>query len=182
LPKRLDLCDRHPMKTGVAFFSVIGALAALTACSAPKVPEVLSPGDAEAPPASSSSAAPAPSASAPTSSTPEPTVAPPKAGAITMEEDEGCTKVAAAFEQKARPKIKECYREGKKLNPVLEGGIRIVINVDAFGKLGAVKTQDVTLPDAVAKCMVKAVQATPFDDATQCKRKGITLPIQFPTK
>ncbi len=170
------------MKTGVAFFCVFGTVAGLSACSAPKVPDALSPGDAEAPPASSSSALPAASASAPTPPTPEPSATTPKAGAITMEEDEGCTKVAAAFEQKARPKIKECYREGKKQNPVLEGGIRIVINVDAFGKLGAVKTQDVTLPDAVAKCMVKAVQETPFADATQCKRKGITLPIQFPTK
>jgi hypothetical protein len=168
------------MKTAIALFCAMGVLVELGACSTPRVPELLL-GDAEAPSSSSIGIAPATSASVPTV-TPEPGAATVKPGAITMEEDEGCTKVAAAFEQKARPKIKECYREGKKQNPVLEGGIRIVINVDAFGKLGAVKTQDVTLPDAVAKCMVKAVQSTPFDDATLCKRKGITLPIQFPTK
>jgi hypothetical protein len=30
--------------------------------------------------------------------------------------------------------------------------------------------------------MVKAVHDTPFDDASKCKRKGITLPIQFPSR
>jgi len=99
-----------------------------------------------------------------------------------MDDDDGCTKIAAAFEQKARPKIKECYREGKKANPVLEGAVRITIAVDGLGKLGEPKPQEATLPDAVVKCMVKAVHDTPFDDASKCKRKGIALPIQFPTK
>jgi hypothetical protein len=99
-----------------------------------------------------------------------------------MDDDDGCTKIAAAFEQKARPKIKECYREGKKANAALEGSVRITLQVDGFGKLGQAKAQEATLPDAVVKCMVKAVHDTPFDDASKCKRKGITLPIQFPSK
>ena len=99
-----------------------------------------------------------------------------------MDDDDGCTPVAAAFERKARAKVKECYREGKKDNALLEGGLRVVIAVDAYGKVGAVKAQDVTLTKKVADCMVAAIKSTPFDDAAKCKRKGITLPIQFPSK
>lgn len=170
----------HALLSGIGVLGLV--LAPLFGCSAPKVPEAQAL-DAEAPTVS-----PAPSAASPAGSTVASsdagTAAPeaPKPGTITMDEDEGCTKVAAAFEQKARPKIKACYREGKAKNPVLEGGVRIVINVDGLGKLGALKAEDVTLPESVVKCMVKAVKETPFDDASQCKRKGITLPIQFPTK
>lgn len=161
---------------------------AIAACGAPKAPRIAGE-SAVAPTPSTSAAAPveptATDTATPTSSAPSaPSAEPPKTtpGAITMDDDDGCTPIAAAFERKARPKIKECYREGKKDNALLEGGVRIVIAVDAFGKLGAVKTQDVTLPKKVTDCMVAAVKATPFDDAAKCKRKGITLPIQFPSK
>ena len=163
-------------------------LLAIAACGAPKAPQIA--GDSPGTPAPSASPAPssdptttdiaAPASSASSASSAEPPKTAP--GAITMDDDDGCTPIAAAFERKARPKIKECYREGKKDNALLEGGVRIVIAVDAFGKLGAVKTQDVTLPKKVADCMVAAVKGTPFDDAAKCKRKGITLPIQFPSK
>ena len=152
----------------------------LMACPSPETPHVptVDAGEAVSPSV--------PESSSPTSASSAPPAAGSDAGAgtgtITMDDDVGCTKIAAAFEQKARPKIKECYREGKKTNSALEGGIRIQISVDGLGKLGTPKAQDVTLPDAVAKCMVKAVQDTPFEDASKCKRKGITLPIQFPSK
>ncbi len=152
----------------------------LVACPSPETPHVPT---ADTGPTETPSV---PEASAPTPASSAPPAAASDAGAgtgtITMDDDDGCTKIAAAFEQKARPKIKECYREGKKTNSALEGGIRIQISVDGFGKLGTPKAQDVTLPEAVAKCMVKAVKDTPFDDASKCKRKGITLPIQFPSK
>jgi hypothetical protein len=165
-------------------------LLTIAACGAPKVPQTAlesssSPASSGAGPATTASAEPTttdmavPTTSATAASSEPPKTAP---GAITMDDDDGCTPIAAAFERKARPKIKECYREGKKDNALLEGGVRIVIAVDAFGKLGAVKTQDVTLPKKVADCMVTAVKSTPFDDAAKCKRKGITLPIQFPSK
>lgn len=166
--------------------SAIGIV--LFACGAPKSPEGTAGGDAEAPaPSTSTSAAPtsanAANAASDAGAPAIPTLDGPKTtGTITMDDDDGCTKIAAAFEQKARPKIKECYREGKKSNPVLEGTVRITIAVDAFGKLAEPKAQEATLPDAVVKCMVKAVHDTPFDDASKCKRKGIALPIQFPTK
>lgn len=157
------------------------------ACGAPKAPDGAAPApsatevapSASADPAPSTSTTTAPPASASAGAFP---VDAPKPGTITMDDDDGCTKIAAAFEQKARPKIKECYREGKKSNAALEGSVRITLAVDGFGKLGDPKAQEATLPDAVVKCMVKAVKETPFDDASKCKRKGIALPIQFPTK
>jgi hypothetical protein len=169
---------------------VTGLLAlAFAACggapppATPEGPTEARAADAAADPAPSASADAAKAPEAPPQDTaPKPPADAPKPGAITMDDDDGCTKIAAAFEQKARPKIKECYREGKKANAALEGSVRITLQVDGFGKLGQAKAQEATLPDAVVKCMVKAVHDTPFDDASKCKRKGITLPIQFPSR
>lgn len=171
--------------------SLLAVAVALSACAASPPPVTPEP-PAGAPTgavAKAQDAAQIPSAepakppdAAPQDTAPKPPADAPKPGQITMDDDDGCTKIAAAFEQKARPKIKECYREGKKANAALEGSVRITLQVDGFGKLGQAKAQEATLPDAVVKCMVKAVHDTPFDDASKCKRKGITLPIQFPSK
>ncbi|MFO0641226.1 MAG: hypothetical protein U0183_18525 [Polyangiaceae bacterium] len=171
--------------------TLLAVAVALSACAASPPPVTPGPttgapaADVAKPqePAQIPSTAPAKAPEAPPQDTaPKPPADAPKPGQITMDDDDGCTKIAAAFEQKARPKIKECYREGKKANAALEGSVRITLQVDGFGKLGQAKAQEATLPDAVVKCMVKAVHDTPFDDASKCKRKGITLPIQFPSK
>lgn len=171
--------------------TLLAVAVALSACAAstppvtPEPPTGAPAGDVAKPqePGQIPSTAPAKAPEAPPQDTaPKPPADAPKPGQITMDDDDGCTKIAAAFEQKARPKIKECYREGKKANAALEGSVRITLQVDGFGKLGQAKAQEATLPDAVVKCMVKAVHDTPFDDASKCKRKGITLPIQFPSK
>ena len=171
--------------------TLLAVAVALSACAAstppvtPEPPAGAPTGDATKAQAGAQvpSAEPPKAPEAPPQDTaPKPSADAPQPGQITMDDDDGCTKIAAAFEQKARPKIKECYREGKKANAALEGSVRITLQVDGFGKLGQAKAQEATLPDAVVKCMVKAVHDTPFDDASKCKRKGITLPIQFPSK
>lgn len=172
--------------------SLLAVAVALSACAAspppvtPEPPAGANAGEAtkspEPAPSSSSTEAAKPPEAPPQDPASKPPADAPKPGQITMDDDDGCTKLAAAFEQKARPKIKECYREGKKANAALEGSVRITLQVDGFGKLGQAKAQEATLPDAVVKCMLKAVHDTPFEDASKCKRKGITLPIQFPTK
>ncbi|WP_146646718.1 AgmX/PglI C-terminal domain-containing protein [Labilithrix luteola] len=120
------------------------------------------------PTAPSSGAAPS---SAPASSTPAPAPEP---------KDE-CTPVGVDFEQRARPKLKECYREGKKKNPNLEGKVRITVDIDTLGKIKSTKITEKTLPDPVAQCMLKVVKATPLPDAAKCSGKAITIPLQFPT-
>lgn len=118
------------------------------------------------PGAPSSSSASTPTASAPAAA-PEP-------------KDE-CTPVGVDFEQRARPKLKECYREGKKKNPNLEGTVRITVDIDTLGKIKSTKITEKTLPDPVAQCMLKVVKATPLPEASKCPGKSITIPLQFPT-
>ncbi len=100
--------------------------------------------------------------------------------------DDACQAVAAAFEKRARPQIKACYREGKKKDPSLVGGVRIAAAVNMAGKLGNVFTSpngDKTmLPPAVVKCMVDAVKATDPGDVTKCKGKSLAFPVQFPSQ
>ncbi len=100
--------------------------------------------------------------------------------------DDACQAVAAAFEKRARPQIKACYREGKKKDANLVGGVRIAVAVNGTGKLGNVLTSpngDKTmLPAAVVKCMVDAVKATDPGDVTKCKGKSLAFPVQFPSQ
>jgi len=93
----------------------------------------------------------------------------------------GCTPVATAFEHETHPKIRACYREGKKDDPNLEGAVKILLTFDARGKR-TVKTEDITLPKAVADCMTKVIETTPFPEGKRCVGKSLTFPIKFPSR
>jgi TonB family protein len=92
-----------------------------------------------------------------------------------------CTPVGVAFEKRARPKLKECYREGKTKEPDLKGTVRITVDVNTLGKITSTKITEKSLPDPVAQCMLKVVKTTPFTEASKCPGKSITIPITFPT-
>ncbi len=103
-----------------------------------------------------------------------------------VDADDACQSVAAAFEKRARPQLKACYREGKKKDANLVGGVRLAVGVTDAGKLGAVLTSPngdkIMLPPAVVKCMVDAVKTTDAGDVTKCKGKSIAIPVQFPSE
>lgn len=111
-----------------------------------------------------------------------PVAAPAKpAAAPVVDTSDDCTPVGVDFEKRARPQLKECYREGKKKNPNLEGTVRVTVAIDFKGKVKSIKITEKTLPDPVAQCMLKVVKATPFPDASKCPDKNITIPMTFPT-
>jgi hypothetical protein len=121
---------------------------------------------------------------------PPPPSAEPDAGPITPPEPppttlpqppDECTPLAVDFEKRARPKLKDCYRDGKKKDPDLKGTVRIAIDIDIGGKIKSTKIIEKTLPDPVAQCMLKAVKATPFPEVSKCPGKQLTIPITFPT-
>ncbi|MBX3212748.1 MAG: AgmX/PglI C-terminal domain-containing protein [Labilithrix sp.] len=91
------------------------------------------------------------------------------------------TSSASTPEKRARPKLKECYAEGKKKTPNLEGTVKIKITVDVKGKIKSTKVIEKTLPDPVADCMLKAVKATPFPEVEKCWDSTLTIPVTFPT-
>ncbi|MBX3199533.1 MAG: AgmX/PglI C-terminal domain-containing protein [Labilithrix sp.] len=154
-------------------------------------PEPATPAPADAPPAVAPSAPvdAEPDASAatgetspaapPDAETPAPAPAP--APAIIGETKDECTPVGVDFEKRARPKLKECYAEGKKKSPTLEGTVKIKITVDVKGKIKSTKVIEKTLPDPVADCMLKAVKATPFPEVEKCWDSTLTIPVTFPT-
>lgn len=113
----------------------------------------------------------------PPAPTPEPASS---ASGAPSEPADDCTPIGVELEKTVRPKLKECYREGKKKNPNLEGTVRIGIDVDTLGKIKSTKILEKTLPDPVAQCMLKAVKAEKFD-AAKSPGKSITIPITFPT-
>lgn len=92
-----------------------------------------------------------------------------------------CTPVGVDFEKRARDKLKECYREGKKKDPNLEGTVRLTVAIDLKGNVKSIKITEKTLPDPVAQCMLKVLKATPFPEAKKCPDKNITIPMTFPT-
>jgi hypothetical protein len=92
-----------------------------------------------------------------------------------------CTPVGVDFEKRARPKLKECYADGKKKNPNLEGTVKIKITVDVKGKIKSTKITEKTLPDPVAECMLKVIKTTPFPEVDKCWDASLTIPITFPT-
>lgn len=100
--------------------------------------------------------------------------------------DDACAFAAAAFEKRARPAIKACYREGRKKDANLVGGVRIVVNVAGNGKVGSVITSPngdkALLPKPVVACMADAVKKTDPGDTGKCKSKTLVIPIQFPTQ
>lgn len=94
-----------------------------------------------------------------------------------------CSPVGVDFEKRARPKIKECYRDGKKKDPDLKGSIKIGLEIDYQGKTKGPKVLESTLPKAVTACMLKAVKETPLPPAegAKCPNKTVTIPVVFPT-
>lgn len=92
-----------------------------------------------------------------------------------------CSPVGRDFEKRARPRIKECYRDGKKKEPDLKGTIKITLEVDGLGKIKGPRIVETTLPKAVAACMLKAVKDTPMPEASKCPNKTVTIPVTFPT-
>jgi hypothetical protein len=138
-----------------------------------------------------SGAAPAPSEAAPTTAaTPaeapaagsEPGAPAAKPGGVIVgETKDECTPVGVDFEKRARPKLKECYAEGKKKKPDLEGTVKIKITVDVKGKIKSTKIIEKTLPDPVAECMLKVIKTTPFPEVDKCWDATLTIPVTFPT-
>ena len=96
-------------------------------------------------------------------------------------DDDECIPVAVDFEKRARPKLKECYRDGKKKEPDLKGTVKIKVVIDMKGKIKSTKVVEKTLPDPVADCMLKAVKGTPFPEVEKCWDRSLTIPINFPT-
>jgi TonB family protein len=140
------------------------------------------PSEKDASAAASEPAAAEPAAAASASAEPEPAdPGPPGPKPIKIEMKDECTPVGVDFEKRARPRIKACYREGKKKNPNLEGTVRIKITVDMKGKIKSVKVIEKTLPDAVANCMLKAIKETPFPEVDKCWDSTLTIPVTFPT-
>lgn len=92
-----------------------------------------------------------------------------------------CTPAGVDFEKRNRDKLKECYREGKKKDPNLEGTVRLTVAIDVKGAVKSIKITEKTLPDAVANCMLKVLKAAPFPEAKKCPDKNITIPMTFPT-
>ena len=120
-------------------------------------------------------------ANQPASGAATPAAATTAAPAAAAEPEDECTPVGVDFEKRARPKLKECYREGKKKEPNLEGTVRITVAIDFKGKIKSTKITEKTLPEAVAQCMLKVVKATPFPEASKCPDRNITIPMTFPT-
>ncbi len=94
-----------------------------------------------------------------------------------------CAPVGVDFEKRARPKIKECYREGKKKEPDLKGSIKIGLEIDYQGKTKGPKVLETTLPKPVTACMLEAVKKTPLPitESAKCPNKTVTIPVTFPT-
>jgi TonB family protein len=126
--------------------------------------EATTPDAGPPPPAATSSAPPAGVSEVPSSN----------------EKDE-CTPVGVELEKSVRPKLRACYRDGKKKDPELKGTVRIAIDIDTLGKVKSIKIAEKTLPDAVAQCMLKVVKSAPFPEASKCPGKSITIPMTFPT-
>jgi hypothetical protein len=105
-----------------------------------------------------------------------------EAAAAPEEPADECSPVGVELEKSVRPQLKECYRAGKKKDANLEGTVRIALEIDMLGKLKTLEIAESTLPDAVAKCMLKAVKAAPKTELTdKCRGKAISIPVTFPT-
>ena len=86
-----------------------------------------------------------------------------------------CGEVAGPFEERVRARLNECYQSGKKKNPELAGTIRIVVNVNAAGKVSSIAPLGTSeLDRSVVACMVKAAKKEPFDGSA-CKAKTVTV-------
>ncbi|MBX3193209.1 MAG: AgmX/PglI C-terminal domain-containing protein [Labilithrix sp.] len=132
------------------------------------------PAASETQPAAAPAEAPAPAADATAP-------APANTGVVIGETKDECTPVGVDFEKRARPKLKDCYAEGKKKDPNLEGTVKIKITVDVKGKIKNTKIVEKTLPEPVANCMLKVIKTTPFPEVDKCWDATLTIPVTFPT-
>lgn len=90
-----------------------------------------------------------------------------------------CAAVAAPYEEKVRPLFNQCYQEGKKKNPELQGLARIAIAVNAKGKVTSVKPAGTSeLGKAVLDCIVTKLKSEPFEGA-QCASRTVTIAKQY---
>jgi hypothetical protein len=176
------------MKKTIA--TTLAGCALWVACGGNKEPPATpapSAADAEAPaPSPSPSGADTSDAAAPAPTVAAPAAAPSDAGAagpqpVGVEMKDECTPVGVDFEKRARPKLKECYRTGKKKDANLAGTVKIKVTVDVKGKIKAVKVVEKTLPNPVADCMLKVIKETPFPEVDKCWDSTLTIPITFPT-
>lgn len=138
-----------------------------------------SSGSVVSPPMIADAGAPAPGA--PTSAAPAPTSAAPAAPSAGGPDQATlvCGGAAMPFEQKVRPEIKRCFFEAKVKNPALSGKVKIVLNVGAGGKLGAVNVVDEKeLGKEAVRCMTDAVKAAK-PDVSQCKDKRVEMVMAF---
>lgn len=169
---------------------LVGVTSAIVACGAnkpeptaasttPPAETAKNEPDASAAPAASPPATAAATPAADAGAAPEP-AKPPPAVSISEPKDE-CTPVGIDFEKRARPKLKECYAEGKKKNPNLEGTVKIKVTVDVKGKIKSTTIIEKTLPAPVADCMLKVIKTTPFPEVDKCWDASLTIPITFPT-
>jgi hypothetical protein len=172
--------------------AIVVAAGLVAACSGDKPPPATASStpdpSATAAPSASSAAPSGPSAAADPSAPAASSSAAPAGGGdkstgapSSSSDDDDCNAVAVDFEQRARPKFKECYREGKKKEPDLKGDVKIKIAVDLKGKITSTKVIEKTLPAPVVDCILKGVKATPFPEVKKCWDRSITLPIAFPT-
>jgi hypothetical protein len=114
-----------------------------------------------------------------TGTSPAPAAEAPPAAAAEPQDD--CTPVGVDFEKRARPKLKDCYAQGKKKDANLQGTVKISVDIDTLGKVKTIKIVEKTLPEPVAQCMLKAVKGTPLPEASKCPGKSLTIPVTFPT-
>ncbi|HEY8074951.1 MAG TPA: AgmX/PglI C-terminal domain-containing protein [Labilithrix sp.] len=149
----------------------------LFACGGPKTATPPTTAQAEPSDAGEEAASPPP----PQEDAGAPATAETQAAAPPPPPPDECTPIAVDFEKRARPKLKECYRDGKKKDPNLEGSVKISVDIRYDGKITSYKIMMKTLPDPVAKCMLEVVKKTPMPESTKCPGKSLTIPLTFPT-
>ncbi|MDB4943697.1 MAG: hypothetical protein JWP97_3231 [Labilithrix sp.] len=171
------------MRPGLSVSSVLAlVLLACGACGGGKKPAASTHAKDAAPPETfaevnpadlaelDAGSAPAPAASSSSSASSGPASPP-----------DDCTPVGVDFEKRARPKLKDCYAQGKKKDPNLTGTVRLAVEIGPTGKVKSTKVAEKTLPDAVTQCMLKVLKATPLPDASKCPGRTLTIPMSFPT-
>lgn len=78
-----------------------------------------------------------------------------------------------------RADLDACYAEGRRLNPMLEGGLVAEVKVGAAGGVESVDAQDVEgLNRAVIGCITKRVQSARFPAPGE-KGATVRIPLRF---
>ena len=118
-------------------------------------------------------AATATNAAAATAATPAPPPPP--------EPEDKCAPVAIAYEKSLRAKLRQCWLDGaNKSKDRIIGSIKLIIEIDNNGKIVTQRVAEKSeLPDAMQKCMIKAMKAEPID-GKKCDMKTFTIAEKFP--